>query len=163
MVPQITIRKGLQSDLTELQQLFVDTVSTVCCSDYNPQQIKVWTSGIENKNRWIEMISTQFVLVAQLEKKILGFATLNNKNYIDLLYVHKDYQQKGLARRLYSDIEKEAIRRGQTELTSDVSKTARSFFEKVGFEVQNPQIVIRQNVKFTNFRMTKKLVISPND
>jgi putative acetyltransferase len=157
MVQQITIRKGLPSDLPVLQQLFADTISKVCSSDYDTQQIQVWTSSIEDKKRWSIMISNQFVLVAQLEKKVLGFATLDNGNYIDFLYVHKDYQRQGLAYQLYTDIENEAIRQKQTELTSDVSKTARPFFEKVGFEVINEQTVVRQNVELTNYKMKKKL------
>ena len=85
MVPKITIRKGSLIDLTELQQLFVDTVSSVCSMDYDTQQIKVWTSSIENKKRWREVLSNQFVLVIQLERKILGFATLDNEKYISFL------------------------------------------------------------------------------
>lgn len=162
MVQQITIRKGLPSDLPVLQQLFADTISKVCSSDYDTQQIKVWTSSIENKKCWSDMILNQFVLVAQLEKKILGFATLDNGNYIDFLYVHKYYQRQGLAYQLYTHIENEAIRQEQTELTSDVSKTARPFFEKVGFEVINEQTVVRQNVELTNYKMKKKLNRSPN-
>jgi putative acetyltransferase len=89
--------------------------------------------------------------------KIVGFASLDNGDYIDLLYVHKDYLRQGLAYKLYTAIEEEVKRQGQTELTSDVSKTARPFFEKVGFVVIKEQTVVRKNVKMTNFKMIKKL------
>ena len=42
-------------------------------------------------------------------------------------------------------------------MTSDVSKTARQFFEKVGFEVIEEQSVVRKNVELTNYKMKKKL------
>lgn len=54
-------------------------------------------------------------------------------------------------------IEEEAIRQGQTELSADVSKTARLFFESVGFEVVKEQTVIRPNVELINFKMKKRL------
>ena len=55
---------------------------------------------------------------------------MENNDYIDFLYVHKDYQRHGIADRLYFEIEKEAIKRNATILSSDVSETAKRFFEK---------------------------------
>ncbi len=42
------IRKGHHEDLAKLQQLFVETVSNVCTSDYDNNQIEVWKSSVEN-------------------------------------------------------------------------------------------------------------------
>lgn len=153
----ITIRQGQSIDLSELQQLFVDTIETVCKADYNDQQIKVWTSSIENKKRWLEIIEKQFLLVAIEKEKIIGFCSLDNYNFIDLLYVHKDKQGKGIARMLYQDIESEAIKNGQKRLTSDVSITAKPFFENVGFTVLSKQNVVRQEIELTNYKMVKDI------
>lgn len=158
MPNHITLRKGQISDLGELQQLFVDTISTVCSADYNPEQIKVWTSSVENKDRWEKIITDQFVLVAQKVNEIVGFASLDKGDYIDLFYVHKDHQQQGIAKKLYEAIEAEAKRQGQTALTSDVSITAKPFFGKVGFRVVNDQTVVRHDVELTNYKMEKQLI-----
>ncbi|ESU22750.1 alpha/beta hydrolase fold protein [Flavobacterium enshiense DK69] len=157
MTLQLTIRPGTIYDLAELLQLFVDTITTVCTNDYNDQQIKVWTSGAEDEERWFDMLSNQFVLVAEDAEKIIGFCTLDKGNYVDLMYVHKDYQGQGIASRLYSEIEKEAIKIGNKRLTSDVSITARPFFEKVGFKVVTKQIVVRKGIELINFKMSKEL------
>lgn len=151
------IRKGQIEDLTELQQLFVDTIKNICKTDYNSEQINVWASSVENSQRWQDIVTKQFLIVAQDNGKIIGFCSLDNGNYIDLLYVHKDYQRQGIAHKLYADIEKEATRQGQTKLISDVSKTARPFFESIGFKEVSEQTVIRQSVELTNFKMTKEL------
>jgi putative acetyltransferase len=157
----IIIRHGRPSDLTELQQLFVDTIKTVCKADYSDQQINVWTSSIANKQRWSDIIENQLVLVAQEKDKIIGFCSLENFNYIDLFYVHKDKQGQGVAKQLYYYLESEAIKNGQKQLISDVSITARPFFEKIGFTVMSTQLVIRQEVELTNYKMKKELN-SPN-
>jgi putative acetyltransferase len=150
-------RKGQLDDLTEMQKLFVDTITTICKTDYDSDQIKAWTSGIDNKQRWDDILTKQFVLVTQHADKIVGFATLANRNYIDLFFVHKDHQRQGIAQRLLDDIETEARRLKQTTLTSDVSKTARPFFEKNDFKVLTEQNVKIKNVKLTNYKMTKTL------
>lgn len=81
------VRKGQINDLTELQKLFVDTITITCTSDYDKQQIEAWTSSVENKQRWNEIITKQFILVAEDQDKIVGFATLDNGNYFDFLFV----------------------------------------------------------------------------
>ncbi len=156
-ISNITIRQGQTTDLTELQQLFVDTIKAVCKADYNAQQIKVWTSSIDNKERWLDIIENQLLLIAQEKEKIVGFCSLDNYNYIDLLYVHKDRQGQGKAQQLYHNIELEAIKNGQQKLTSDVSITARPFFEKIGFTVLSKQTVVRQEIELTNYKMTRDL------
>ncbi len=157
MQNQILVRKGQKNDLAELQKLFVDTIRTICAVDYDKQQIEVWTSSVENKKRWNEIMTKQFILVAQDQEKIVGFATLDNGRYVDLLYVHKDHQRQGIAQRLLDDIETEARRLNQHELTSDVSKTAKPFFEKNGFKSLEKQTILRQGVEIVNYKMVKQL------
>ena len=157
------IRKGQLVDLAELQKLFLETITEICKADYNDNQINAWTSDTKsnrNKQRWIDILTKQFVLVAHINNEIVGFATLDNGNYIDLLYVHKNHQRQGIADSLYENIENEAKRQNQSSLTSNVSKTARPFFEKVGFEVTKEQTVVLQNMELTNYKMEKK--INPN-
>jgi putative acetyltransferase len=160
MTTEYVIRKGELVDLVEIQKLFLDTITEICKSDYDEDQIEAWTSDTKsniNRQRWIDTLTKQFVLVAQKDNEIIGFITLDNGNYIDFLYVHKNHQRQGIADSLYKNIENEARRQKQTVLTSDVSKTARPFFEKVGFEVIIKQIVVRQSVELTNFKMKKKI------
>ncbi|MET3035573.1 GNAT family N-acetyltransferase [Chryseobacterium sp. NRRL B-14859] len=152
------IRKGTHGDLQEMQQLFTDTVITVCKKDYNNAQLEAWKSGAENKERWEKVIQDQFVLVALSHHRIVGFCTLEKGNYIDFLFVHKEYQHQGIAQKLYKQIEEEALRQKQPRLTAEVSKTAKSFFEKAGFHVVTEQTVIVKGVGLINYTMEKKLI-----
>lgn len=153
----ISIRLAKLDDLTEMQRIFVDTITTVCSSDYDEQQIRVWVSGVNNTERWKKIIVEQYVIVAENGDKILGYGTLNNESYIDLLYVHKDHQGQGIAQLLLDEITKEARQLGQTKLYSDVSITARPFFVKSGFVQLNEQTNIREGVELINYKMTKHL------
>jgi putative acetyltransferase len=140
----------------------VDTITEICKADYDIGQIEAWTFDTKNnanKQRWQTILTNQFVLIAQQDNKIVGFATLDNGNYIDLFYVHKDYQRQGIANKLYADIEIEAKRQQQKVLTADVSKTARPFFEKQQFEVVKEQVVTIKKVNLTNYKMSKRLDI----
>ncbi|GEJ46459.1 GNAT family N-acetyltransferase [Chryseobacterium sp. ON_d1] len=153
----ITIRKGNETDLPEMLSLFKTSIDEVCKKDYDQHQLEAWKSGADNKERWIKVIRDQYVLVAVSGNQIAGFCTLDQGNYIDMLFVHKDYQQKGIASILYNEVEKEVRLHHQMQITADVSKTARPFFERIGFHVIQEQEVNIKGIALTNYKMAKNL------
>lgn len=153
----LIVRQAQLTDLHEMQRLFVETIEAVCPRDYSPEQITVWTSSIDNKERWINKLTNQYVLLAVVDEMIAGFASLEGDHYLDLLYVHKDFQRQGIADHLFQELLKEAKRRGTTRLESDVSITARPFFEKKGFETVKENRNVIKGVEIVNYHM-KRLV-----
>lgn len=150
------IRKGNSADLTEMKRLFTDTITSVCKNDYENDQISAWKSGAENEERWNNAIENQLVLIAEINKQIAGFCTMD-RNYIDLLFVHKNFQRQGIAKNLYTFIEQEAKYQKQKFLTADVSKTARPFFENAGFKMIKEQTVNVKGTDLINYKMEKIL------
>lgn len=153
----MNFRKATLPDLKEMQELFVATIKSVCQKEYNEQQIAVWTSGVNNTERWIEVIEKQFVLLALIENKIVGYGTLKDANYIDFFYIHKDFQRQGIADKLLTLLELEAKKRSSKTITSDISITAKPFFEKKGFVVKAKQKNIKSGVELINYKMEKNL------
>lgn len=151
------IRKGNFSDLAAMRRLFTDTISSVCKNDYNIDQINAWKSGADNDEKWLKVMEHQLVMVAEIKGQITGFCTQNHGNYIDLLFVHKDFQHQGIAGKLYTFIEQEARHQNQKVLTADVSKTAKPFFEKMGFTVIREQTVHVKGTDLINYQMQKEL------
>jgi putative acetyltransferase len=152
----LTLRHGQPDDLSELQQLFVNTVAEVCKKNYDQAQIQWWVSTVGNTQRWQEILEGQYVLVAQNEDLIVGFSSLNSLGYVDMLYVHKDYQRQGIGTKLYMELENEAIRRGNVYLNATVSITAKPFFEKQGYTVLTEQDIFQNGVTLSTYLMTKK-------
>jgi len=150
-------KKATISDLKEMQELYTETIKSVCKNDYNPDQIEAWISGVHNTDRWLEVVNTQFVLLAIIQNKIKGFGTLKNGNYIDFFYIHKDFQRQGIADKILTELELEAIKQHSKMLTSDISITAKPFFEKKGFRVKAEQKNIRLGIELINYKMEKKL------
>lgn len=156
MSDQFGLRKGKIEDLPALKELFVSSVKSVCIADYSHPQIEAWTSGIENNERWIDMITNQWVIIAHNRNEIVGFASLIDFQHIDFFYVHKDHQRKGIANKLYTKLENEVKKNLRIELQADVSITAKGFFEKSGFEVVAKQRVFRNGVELMNYKMRKR-------
>ncbi|MCP2026979.1 putative acetyltransferase [Flavobacterium sp. HSC-32F16] len=150
-------KKATNSDLNEMQQLYIETIQSVCKNDYNPEQIEAWISGVKNTERWLEVIEKQYVLLAVIENKIAGFGTLKDGNYIDFFYIHKDFQRQGIADKLLKALELEAVNQHSKIISSDISITARPFFEKKGFIAKKEQKNIRLCIELINYKMEKEL------
>lgn len=80
---------------------------------------------------------------------------MNKDGYLHSMFVHKDYQCKGVATQLLSDVEKMAKKWGVKEIISEVSFTARSFFEKHGYKIDRIQKRKANKLELTNFVMRK--------
>lgn len=143
---------------SDMKLLFAETITYVCKDDYTNEQLAVWKSGVENEERWQKVMEDQLILVALHGDKTVGFCTLDQGNYIDLLFVHKDYQHQGIAQALYTQIEQKAIQQEESKLSADVSKTAKPFFEKMGFKVNAEQTVTVKGIDLINYKMSKSLI-----
>ena len=152
---KIQLKKANAKDLNEILLLFKETIISTCNEDYNSEQIRVWTSSIEKKDRWKSALKEQLFIIALFKEKIVGFGSLENGDYIDYLYVHKDYLRKGIANKIFEKLEFESKKLGFEKLSSDVSKTARPFFESKGFEVYKENKNIINGIEIINYKMIK--------
>ncbi len=154
---QITIRQALPEDLDSILLLFKETIENVNAKDYSYEQIRAWSDGAYKKESWKVKLAEQYFLIAVLENRIVGFGSITNNGYLDFLYVSKDYQKMGIAKMIYDQLHEFAIPKGLDKIVSDVSITAKPFFEKQGFETVQEQQVFIDGILLKNFNMVKSL------
>jgi putative acetyltransferase len=153
----VTLRPYRSDDGPELLALFRDTIRRVNCRDYSPTQIAAWASDDIDPARWSERFAGRFVSVAEAAGRPVGFGELEADGHIDRFYVSADHQGRGIGGRLMAAIVAEARRLGIGRLYSEVSITARPFFEGQGFVVLAPQVVTCREVEFVNYRMEQSI------
>ncbi len=152
------IRVAQQSDIVELKDLFQNTVLLVNRHDYSQAEVEDWASCGENLSKWEDMIKTHYFIVAvNQQSQIVGFSSITLQGYLHFMFVHKDFQGKGIATILLKEIERYAITTGIMRITSEVSLTARPFFEKRGYIVEEEQKRKANQLSLTNFWMAKGL------
>lgn len=146
------IREYRPEDCAELTRLFYDTVHTVNRKDYTPAQLDAWADGTPDLERWNRSLQEHFSLVALEGKQIIGFGDMDSTGYLDRLYVHKDYQGKGVATALCDRLE-QAV---DGTIVTHASITARPFFEGRGYVMVKAQQVERKGILLRNFVMEKR-------
>ena len=150
------IREAKQEDLDQIMKLYHETVIEINSKDYDEEQIRVWSDVSDGNHNFPRKITEQNFYVAEFENKITGFGSVTDDGYLDYMYVHKDFQRKGVAKKILFEIEKKANELNIAKITSHVSITARGFFEKHGYEKESDHIDKHKGVEFINFVMVKR-------
>ncbi|MDR2039115.1 MAG: GNAT family N-acetyltransferase [Bacteroidales bacterium] len=151
-----SVRKAGKKDVKAIKNLYRNTILTVNKNDYSPEQLKYWCDKGKDVNVWEEQIGDQHFILAERQGKVTGFAAITPEGYLHSLFVHKDLQQQGIASMLLESIEKYARRNKIKQVITEVSITARPFFEKKGYATLAEQSVY-MGIDMTSYRMTKEI------
>lgn len=146
------IREYQMSDCKEITELFYNTVHTINAKDYTKEQLDVWAAGQVDLEKWNQSLQEHYSIVAIDNKIIVGFGDIDKDGYLDRLFVHSDYQGKGIATAVCNHLE-QAV---DGKITTHASITAKLFFEKRGYKVVKERQEERQKVFLTNHVMIKE-------
>lgn len=146
------IRRYQNIDFVEIAKLFYSTVHSINLKDYSQEQLDVWATGKLDSDRWNKSLLENYSIVAIEGKQIVGFGDIDKTNYLDRLYVHKDFQGRGIATTICDELEKQA--NGEI-ISVHASITAKPFFEKRGYKVLKEQKVQLEGIFLINYVMEK--------
>ena len=146
------IRGYLPQDCECLAKLFYDTVHAVNAQDYTEEQLNAWANGKVDMEKWRQSLCDHHTFVAVENGLIVGFGDIDETGYLDRLYVHKEYQGRGIATALCDKLENAVP---GVPIRTAASITAKPFFEKRGYQVVAEQQVERQGILLTNYMMQK--------
>ncbi|MGE5355761.1 MAG: GNAT family N-acetyltransferase [Deltaproteobacteria bacterium] len=144
-------------DIPEICLLFYETIQNINIKDYTIEEVNDWSSWHKDHDKWAQKILDQHFLLVREENKIVGFGSVSMEGYLDLLFVQKDFQRRGIATILINEIEAFTRSKNIDKLTSEVSITAAGFFLNSGFIIESRQKKKSRNLYLDNFMMSKKL------
>lgn len=148
------VRRYMSTDCEQLEKLFYDTVHTVNAKDYTQEQLDAWATGSIDSQEWNRSFLSHFTVVAVENGIAVGFGDIDSFGFLHRLYVHKDYQRKGIATAVCDMLE---INVDAEKIVTHSSVTAKPFFESRGYKAVKKQQVERRGIMLTNFVMEKSL------
>lgn len=149
----IIIREFKIGDEAELWSVFYTSIHQVCSNNYSEEQIQAWAPADLDQAIWVKKMQSLKPYVAIDGRKIVGYADLQIDGKIDHFFVHGDHQGQGVGNRLMNKILKVGVNKDR--LYSEVSHTAKPFYEKNGFTVTKVQKVTMRAVELTNSLMER--------
>lgn len=147
------LREYRTSDCEQLAELFYQTVHSVNARDYTAAQLNAWATGLVDLQKWNRSFLQNKTVVAVENEKIVGFGDMDETGYLDMLYVHKDNQGRGIASAICDKLEQFA---NGKRITTHASITAKPFFLHRGYRVVKEQEVTRCGIALTNYVMEKQ-------
>ncbi|MDF1630695.1 MAG: GNAT family N-acetyltransferase [Alcanivoracaceae bacterium] len=151
------IRPMQPGDAEALRQLFKQSIEQIGAKHYDPEAIAAWAASADQQG-FIPGLEQGLTLVATLHGEHAGFAQLHPASHIEMLYLSPDASGLGIASLLYQYLEDEARMAGSRTMTTASSLTAQRFFESVGFQVSDEEVVKRGKATIKRLRMLKVLV-----
>ncbi len=155
--PKLALRPFLAADAPLLREIFRDSIEELTSDDYTEAQQEVWASVADNVADFGKKLSARLTLVATMEGSPVGFASLEGKDKIDMLYVHPAATGQGVGAMLVDALEKLASSRGEVKIVVDASDSARGFFEKRGYVAQQRNTVLVGDEWLANTTLHKQL------
>ncbi|HEY6023533.1 MAG TPA: GNAT family N-acetyltransferase [Pseudolabrys sp.] len=155
--PQLGLRPFLPADALLLREIFRDSIEELTADDYTEAQQQAWASAADDAADFGKKLSGQLTLVATMEGSPVGFASLEGKDKVDMLYVHPAAAGQGVGAMLIDALEKLAGARGTARLSVDASDSARGFFEKLGYVAQQRNSISVGDEWLANTTMHKQL------
>jgi putative acetyltransferase len=153
----ITVRDYRAGDIQAMIDIFRGAVRLIARRDYTQAQVLAWAPDVIDADLWAKGYATTPAFIAEIDGKAVGFTDLESDGHLDMMYVHPDFQRRGVATALLGRVESVALRAGIHELRTEASITARPFFERRGFCIVAPQVVSIRGQDFVNYQMKKSL------
>jgi len=153
----ITVRAYRPEDAPALMAVYHSAIHETAARDYTPEQIAAWAPETLDAERWAQRMAGITPFVAERDGAIVGYADVQANGYIDHFFVAGHAARQGVGTALMRRIHEQAAVLGLPSLFSEVSITARPFFERWGFTVEQQQRMFPRGVELPNFRMRKPL------
>jgi len=151
----IKIRSFETKDTAITWAIKFNTIRNINIRDYTVAQTKAWAPDNLDMKLWQKRVTDMNPFIAELKGQVVGFADLQNDGYIDHFFCHSEYQGVGVGRALMEHLFVIGSSKGISRFYSEVSITARAFYEHLGFKVVQEKHLEVQGEKLTNFVMEK--------
>ncbi|MEY8096493.1 GNAT family N-acetyltransferase [Falsihalocynthiibacter sp. S25ZX9] len=151
------LRRYRDFDSPACYEIFCRAVHVGAAQYYSEPQRNAWAPHTKMPESWPLELAEQACWVASVEQKLVGFFSLESDGHLSLAYVAPEFRRTAVAAELYKKITEDAQRLVLARLFTEASHLARPFFEKRGWHITAPEVVMRNGVEIERFQMAKDL------
>lgn len=160
---EIKIRRAVHSDASGIINSHRRSIREVCAKDYNSQQIAAWSGRDFKEERWHQTMDKDLVwVISDEENKIFGFGHLMMKDqtegHVAGLYFVPEVIGLGFGKRLFQLMKEECKQAEIPLMTLGATKTAKTFYQTLGFEEVGATVSKMGDQQIESFNMRMSLV-----
>lgn len=150
-------RQYESADLPGVIETYTTSIRSLAAPYYSPEQIAAWAPAEPDLAQWQERLGHLHTILVEADGICAGFVSYNHDGYLDFLYTHPAFARRGVATRLYRNVESILRARGVPRITTHASLAARPFFDRHGFQLDAEECVECRGAFLRRFAMHKQL------
>jgi ribosomal protein S18 acetylase RimI-like enzyme len=151
---EIVIRPATAADAEAVHKIVLHALRETNARDYPSSVIERLILTLPDKVA--SNLETWCAFVAIVNGRVVGTGSLNGQT-VTSVYVHPDYQGRGIATKLMDEVENAANAQSQRTLSVQSSVTAKTFYAKRGFKIvregffgEEPTILMAKDILRTS-------------
>ena len=153
----IEVRAARPGDAAAILRVHEQSIRELGPAGYAPEEVESWAAGLRTEGYVEEMASGETVLVAVVERAIVGFGALKNEE-ISALYVAPDMVRRGIGSALLQSLEVIARDQGRSRLRLTATLIGETFYRTHGYrEVERRKHPTRGGLLIESVVMAKDL------
>jgi putative acetyltransferase len=153
----VALRPYLPADGPRCAAIFRAAIEEIASEDYSEAQCAAWAERSDDAAAFGDGLGRLLTLVATQDGEVVGFAGLKGASHIEMLFVDPGHARQGVGAALLDALSRLAQSRGATELTGEVSDTAKPLFDRLGFQSVKRNLVHKGEEWLGNTSMRKTL------
>jgi len=151
------VRIAQELDLSELSELYRQTVLTHAPQRYSSVQTIAWASLATDEKHFRTFILEPTTYVAEDETGIIGFAGIAKDGHVVSAYVRGDRLHQGIGSALMQVVLEHAQKHNIPRLYGEASEFSMGLFKKFGFRLYGTEISEHRGATFTRYLMERQM------
>ena len=151
----LTLRYMRFGEGKKLAALLHKSVHTLCREAYSPEELEAWAPEKMDMVKFSASLRKSVNWVAEEDGRPVGFICVERDGYVNRLYTHPDYTNRGVATALLETAITWAKKKKLKRIFLSASKIGYGFYVKKGFHVCGIERIERRGTVFENKVMEK--------
>ena len=152
------IRFYKDNDIDQLYELIQETIAISYPSHY-PERAVQYFRDYHSKENIKKRSEDGQILVIEKDGRIIGTGSIMH-NEISGVFIHPDCQKAGFGRMIMTKLESIAKEKGLLKVTLYISLPSRGFYEKLKYEISEPQQTDVGEGQYLEYWFGNKKIIS---
>jgi len=154
---KLKINRATEKDFSLMQRLFYQTVTSFGPILFTKEEIRIYTRLASNTTYWHNKFKKDFIYNAKLNGEIVGSFAMSANGNIEYFFVHMKYHGRGIAKTLYSVLEKVAREENIKNLAAKVNIATKAFYEKNGYKIIENSVKVVGGEELKSYHCIKTL------
>lgn len=151
------IRGARVSDASDVRQLIHDTIRLSYAGIYPPRAVEFFLE-FHSEERILQRVALGSTLVAEVDGEMVATGSLVGGEILGV-FVSPECQRRGLGTAVMLELEEMARARGYSEVELSISLPSLSFYEDLGYAVQEERSLdVGEGQRLDHWNATKSLL-----